>query len=114
MHFGIFNLVVALGIATVKAALVTLYFMHLNWESRVYWIIVIYPLFIFALIVGGTLGDEMAKQATIPGRAETVLDSMTHQHMNEIEDRLRKEHEASAAAHGHEHGGAGAAGGEHH
>lgn len=100
-HFGILNLVVALTIATVKAALVTLYFMHLNWESRTYWIIVIYPLFIFALIVGGTLGDEMAKQATAPGHAETELESMTHRDMAAIQQRLEEAHAKSAAEHGH-------------
>jgi cytochrome c oxidase subunit IV len=31
--FGPFNLVVALGIATIKAALVALWFMHLRYES---------------------------------------------------------------------------------
>lgn len=120
-HFGVFNLVVALLIATVKAAVVTLYFMHLNWESRTYWVIVIYPLFVFALIVGGTLGDEMAKQATAPGKAETVMESMTHRDMQAIQDRLEKAHQESAAAHGHPHSihspsgeGHDAAAGEHH
>jgi cytochrome c oxidase subunit IV len=32
-NFGAFNLVVALGIATVKAALVALWFMHLRYEN---------------------------------------------------------------------------------
>jgi cytochrome c oxidase subunit IV len=31
--FGAFNLVVALGVATIKAALVALWFMHLRYES---------------------------------------------------------------------------------
>lgn len=55
--FGIGNLAIAMGIATVKAATVTLFFMHLNWESKITWGIVIYPLFIFGLILIGTLGD---------------------------------------------------------
>ena len=113
-HFGVFNLVVALGIATVKAALVTLYFMHLNWESRIYWVIVIYPLFVFALIVGGTLGDEMAKQGVAPGRAETVLDSMTQKNIGQIEERLKKVHEASEAAHAQGHAGGHGESGQKH
>ena len=32
--FGVFNLLVAMGVATVKAALVALYFMHLRYDSR--------------------------------------------------------------------------------
>ena len=31
--FGVFNLVVAMGVATIKAALVALWFMHLRYES---------------------------------------------------------------------------------
>jgi cytochrome c oxidase subunit IV len=62
-HFGILNLFIALAVATVKAAIVTLYFMHLNWESKVYWGIVIYPIFIFMLILGSTLGDNMLKKS---------------------------------------------------
>ena len=31
--FGAFNIVIALGVATVKALLVLAYFMHLKWDS---------------------------------------------------------------------------------
>lgn len=64
--FGVFNLVVAIGIASIKAAMVTLFFMHLNWESKIAWGIVIYPLFIFILILCGTLGDEMVRTQPTP------------------------------------------------
>ena len=64
--FGIFNLFIALGIATVKAAAVTLMFMHLNYESKIIWGIVIYPLFIFMLILAGTLGDQSVKKQPVP------------------------------------------------
>ncbi len=64
--FGIMNLAVALGIASLKAAVVTLIFMHLTWESKIAWGIVIYPLFIFVLILGSTLGDVMEKKVPMP------------------------------------------------
>lgn len=64
--FGIFNLFIALGIATVKAGVVTLMFMHLNYEDKIVWGIVIYPLFIFVLILAGTLGDAAVKQVAPP------------------------------------------------
>lgn len=32
-NFGAFNLIVAMGVATIKAALVALWFMHLRYES---------------------------------------------------------------------------------
>jgi len=34
--FGPFNLIVAMGIATVKASLVAMWFMHLRYDSRMY------------------------------------------------------------------------------
>jgi cytochrome c oxidase subunit IV len=63
---GMLTLFVAMGIATIKAGIVTLFFMHLNWENKIVWGIVIYPLFIFALILGGTLGDVAIKEAPVP------------------------------------------------
>ena len=64
--FGVFNLFVAMGIATAKAGVVTLMFMHLNYESKIVWGIVIYPLFIFVLILAGTLGDASVKKNAKP------------------------------------------------
>lgn len=40
-HFGIMNGVVAMGIATLKATLVGMYFMHLKFDNKLYWIILI-------------------------------------------------------------------------
>ncbi len=74
VDFGVLNLLIALGIATTKAAIVTLFFMHLNWEHKIVWGIVIYPLFIFALILGGTLGDAVV-QPKIEPRAAAVVQS---------------------------------------
>ena len=64
--FGVFNLFVAFGIASVKAGVVTLLFMHLNYENKIIWGIVIYPIFIFLLILAGTLGDASVKVQPIP------------------------------------------------
>lgn len=65
-EFGPFNLLIAMLIATVKATVVTLFFMHLQWESKIIWGIVIYPLFIFFLILVGTLGDVAVKNHVEP------------------------------------------------
>ena len=73
---GAMNLAVAMLIATIKAALVTLYFMHLNWESKITWGIVIYPLFIFALIVAGTLGDFSVKERITPSFGHAATEAM--------------------------------------
>jgi cytochrome c oxidase subunit 4 len=64
--FGVLNLFIAMGIASFKAGIVTLMFMHLNYESKIIWGIVIYPLFIFLLIVAGTMGDAAIKKQPIP------------------------------------------------
>ena len=61
---------VALGIATIKAGIVTLFFMHLNYESKIIWGIVIYPVFILLLMIAGTLGDESVKEVPLPLRAK--------------------------------------------
>ena len=36
VDFGIFNLIISMGIATVKATLVLLYFMHLKYDDKTY------------------------------------------------------------------------------
>jgi cytochrome c oxidase subunit IV len=48
---------VALLIATVKASLVMLYFMHLRHEGRLYFIMLLVVLVTYAVFIGGTLGD---------------------------------------------------------
>ena len=65
-YYEIGGLFVAMGIATAKAAVVTLMFMHLQYESKIIWGIVIYPIFIFILILAGTLGDTAVKQVPVP------------------------------------------------
>jgi len=57
------HIFIAMGISTIKAGIVTLMFMHLNYENKIVWGIVIYPLFIFTLILAGTLGDAAVKRS---------------------------------------------------
>lgn len=59
IHLGILNVAVALLIASVKAALVALYFMHLRRENRLVLAFAIVPLFFLALIIFGTLADTL-------------------------------------------------------
>lgn len=59
INLGIGNVAVALLIASVKAALVALFFMHLRFENRLVWAFAILPLFFLALIIFGTLSDTM-------------------------------------------------------
>ncbi len=59
LDLGVMNVVVALVIASVKASLVALYFMHLRSESRLVWGFALTPIFFLVLIVAGTLADTL-------------------------------------------------------
>jgi cytochrome c oxidase subunit 4 len=59
LHLGMLNVAAALLIASLKAALVALYFMHLRFENRLVWAFATVPLFFLALIIFGTLADTM-------------------------------------------------------
>ena len=59
LHLGLWNATVALSIASVKAVLVALYFMHLRHEIKLVLGFAIFPLLILALILMGTLTDAL-------------------------------------------------------
>jgi len=59
VHLGVMNIAVALIIASVKASLVALYFMHLSSESRLVWGFALTPIFFLGLIIAGTLTDTL-------------------------------------------------------
>ena len=57
-HFGrVGNIGVGLLIATVKASLVVLFFMHLKYEQRWWAGIVLFPLLLVMIIIGSNLPD---------------------------------------------------------
>ena len=57
IHFGIFNIVIALVIASIKASLVALFFMHLKYEDKITWAFALYPLFLLAILISSGLID---------------------------------------------------------
>jgi cytochrome c oxidase subunit 4 len=59
------NLWIAMGIATVKASLVLLYFMHLRYDRPVNAIVFIFALFFVALFIGGALQDSQHYQSDL-------------------------------------------------
>lgn len=59
MQLGVFNAVAALLIASVKASLVALYFMHLRYEKELVWAFALFPIAFLALIIVGTLTDTL-------------------------------------------------------
>ena len=57
VNFGVLNIVIALAIASFKAALVALFFMHLKSEDKVTWIFALYPIALLALLIGLNISD---------------------------------------------------------
>ena len=50
VDFGIFNLIISMGIATFKAVLVLMYFMHLKYDDKSYLVIFLVGLFLLLII----------------------------------------------------------------
>jgi cytochrome c oxidase subunit 4 len=70
---GNLNLWIALGIATVKASLVILYFMHLRYDRPVNALVLIVALLFVATFIGITLMDTRAYEPElIPGYAPAL------------------------------------------
>ena len=59
VDLGLWNIAAALLIASAKASLVALFFMHLKFENRLVWAFALVPIAFLALIVGGTLSDTL-------------------------------------------------------
>ncbi len=58
---GIFNIVVAMSVASVKAAVVALFFMHLKFEDSITWGFALFPLALLALLIGMTIIDTFTR-----------------------------------------------------
>ncbi len=61
VDLGPLNNVVALGIATFKAMLVILYFMHVRYATRLTGIVLVSGFFWLAIMVGLTLSDYVTR-----------------------------------------------------
>jgi cytochrome c oxidase subunit 4 len=58
---GLMNVTVAMVIASVKAMLVALFFMHLRYENKLVWAFALFPLGFLSLIIMGTLVDVLTR-----------------------------------------------------
>jgi cytochrome c oxidase subunit 4 len=61
LELGPFNAIVALGIATLKALLVLLFFMELRYSTALTKVAVVSALFFLMLLVGLTLSDYLTR-----------------------------------------------------
>ena len=59
---GPLNVIVALTIASIKATLVLLYFMHLRYSARLTWVIFLSALFWMGLLFALTFSDYWTRQ----------------------------------------------------
>ncbi len=60
-HFGAFNLVVAMLVATIKGSLVALYFMHLKYDNKFYLTIFVLSLVFLSVFIGLTMFDTLRR-----------------------------------------------------
>ncbi len=60
-NFGILNLWVALAIATFKATIVVMYFMHVKYSSKLTWVFAISGIFWLAILFTLTMGDYLTR-----------------------------------------------------
>jgi cytochrome c oxidase subunit 4 len=61
LDLGPWNPVVAVGIAGLKAGLITLYFMHARWSSGLTWIVIAGGVVWLGLLLAGTLDDLVTR-----------------------------------------------------
>ena len=70
-NFGWLNMYIAMAIATTKATVIILYFMHVKYSPRLTWLVVAAAFAWLALMLGGTLSDYYAPLME-PGRTPTL------------------------------------------
>ncbi len=58
VDMGKWNIVGALVIASVKASLVILIFMHGKYENRILWTYILIPFILLAIMIGGVFTDD--------------------------------------------------------
>ncbi len=74
VDLGRWNLVIALAIATLKASLVLLFFMHLRWDRPFNGVLFISMLLFVALFISFALMDSSAyRPDLIPGYAPAIV-----------------------------------------
>jgi cytochrome c oxidase subunit IV len=52
------NLVIAMLVASVKAGMVAMFFMHLRYEHPLTWVYVVLPVFLLGILLGGVFIDN--------------------------------------------------------
>jgi cytochrome c oxidase subunit 4 len=61
VDLGVFNPIIALAIAVVKATLVVLFFMHVKYSTKLTKLTVLAGIFVFLALIGMTLSDYISR-----------------------------------------------------
>jgi cytochrome c oxidase subunit 4 len=74
-NFGKFNIVIALAIATFKATLVVLYFMHARYSPKRTQLVIVCSVFWLAILLALTLSDYQTREQAISRLAPPAISS---------------------------------------
>jgi cytochrome c oxidase subunit 4 len=78
-NFHQFNIVIALGIATIKAALVVLYFMHARYSPKRTQLVIVCSVFWLAIMLALTLADYRTRSHEMqPGVSRLAQPAASH------------------------------------
>lgn len=66
VDLGVMNIVIAMLIASVKAMLVALFFMHLKFESKITWLYAAFPLILLGIMMAGIFIDNPLRRIEEP------------------------------------------------
>lgn len=72
VHLGPYNLVVAMAIASIKASLVALFFMHLLYDNKFYLSIFVASLLFLGVLITLTMFDTMRRDDIYPEVATPI------------------------------------------
>ena len=75
-NFGKLNIVIALAIATFKATLVVLYFMHARYSPRRTQLVIICSVFWLAIMLALTLADYQTREHTVSRLARPAISDL--------------------------------------
>lgn len=83
IDFGAMNIVVAMVVASIKALIVALFFMHLKYEDKVTWTFAAFPLILLFILIGGVFIDNGVRYDAkngVAGRMAMPLNREAAQH----------------------------------
>lgn len=96
IDFGSFNVVIAMVVASIKALLVAMFFMHLKFESKITIGYAVFPLVLLAILIGGVFIDN-------PYRADqngpSIIESFSGGRVDYSHPEAKTEGDPHAAAH---------------